>query len=58
MGTPASRMMDSRAVLHAHGADHGGSRSDKFDAGDVAHFGEARVFTQESVAGVDCVGSW
>src|SRR4030088_1320810 len=32
-----------RAILYAHGTDHAGGRSDELDAGDFAHFGEARI---------------
>jgi hypothetical protein len=40
-------------LLQSHGASDRGLRSDKFDFRRLAHFGKIRIFTQETVAGMN-----
>ena len=46
----------ARALLDAHQPDHVRPRSDELQPGDLAHFREARIFAQETIAGMDGVG--
>ena len=52
-GNPAFRHRGARALLQSHGSGYVGFRPDELDFRRLTHFGEIRILTQETVAGMN-----